>query len=205
MATIEVKVPNIGDFKGVEVIEVLVNEGQDVKKNDALITIESDKSSVEIPSTHNGKIKNLKLKVGDKVSEGDKILDLETENFNEEKNESQDNTLLKVEKKIPDQKISVPINYENKNGDIALASPKARKFARELGVDINQVSGSERNSRVTEQDIKYFVASRSFKNEKTQIFEEKKAKKIIQEYSHSDFGEIEIKIYQELKNWLLAI
>jgi len=49
MATIEVKVPNIGDFKGVEVIEVLVNEGQDVKKNDALITIESDKSSVEIP------------------------------------------------------------------------------------------------------------------------------------------------------------
>ena len=64
MATIEVKVPNIGDFKGVEVIEVLVNEGQDVKKNDGLITIESDKSSVEIPSTHNGKIKNLKLKVG---------------------------------------------------------------------------------------------------------------------------------------------
>jgi len=181
MSTIEVKVPNIGDFKGVEVIEVLVNEGQDVKKNDALITIESDKSSIEIPSTHNGKIKNLKLKVGDKVSEGDKILDLETETENvneEEKNESQDNTLLKVEKKIPDQKISVPINYENKNGDIALASPKARKFARELGVDINQVSGSERNSRVTEQDIKYFVASRSFKNEKTQIFEEKKAKKL---------------------------
>ena len=206
MATIEVKVPNIGDFKGVEVIEVLVNEGQDVKKNDALITIESDKSSVEIPSTHNGKIKNLKLKVGDKVSEGDKILDLETENFNEEKkqvieekNESQDNTLLKVEKKISDQKISVPINYENKNGDIALASPKARKFARELGVDINQVSGSERNSRVTEQDIKYFVASRSFKNEKTQIFEEKKAKKIIQEYSHSDFGEIEIKDIPRVK------
>ena len=206
MATIEVKVPNIGEFKGVEVIEVLVNEGQDVKKNDALITIESDKSSVEIPSTHNGKIKNLKLKVGDKVSEGDKILDLETENFNEEKkqvieekNESQDNTLLKVEKKIPDQKISVPINYENKNGDIALASPRARKFARELGVDINQVSGSERNSRVTEQDIKYFVASRSFKNEKTQIFEEKKAKKIIQEYSHSDFGEIEIKDIPRVK------
>jgi len=206
MATIEVKVPNIGDFKGVEVIEVLVNEGQDVKKNDALITIESDKSSVEIPSTHNGKIKNLNLKFCHPLTEGDKILDLETENFNEEKkqvieekNESQDNTLLKVEKKIPDQKISVPINYENKNGDIALASPKARKFARELGVDINQVSGSERNSRVTEQDIKYFVASRSFKNEKTQIFEEKKAKKIIQEYSHSDFGEIEIKDIPRVK------
>jgi pyruvate dehydrogenase E2 component (dihydrolipoamide acetyltransferase) len=104
-----------------------------------------------------------------------------------------------LKKKFLIKKISVPINYENKNGDIALASPKARKFARELGVDINQVSGSERNSRVTEQDIKYFVASRSFKNEKTQIFEEKKAKKIIQEYSHSDFGEIEIKDIPRVK------
>ena len=72
-------------LRDVEVIEVLVKEGQEVKKNDALITIESDKSSVEIPSSHNGKIKSLKLNVGDKVSEGDKILDLEAESSNEEK------------------------------------------------------------------------------------------------------------------------
>ena len=78
MSDTEIKVPNIGDFKDVEVIEVLVSEGQKVKKNDPLITIESDKSSVEIPSTLDGKIKTVKTKVGDKVSEGDLILILES-------------------------------------------------------------------------------------------------------------------------------
>jgi len=206
MSTIEVKVPNIGDFKNVEVIEVLVKEGQEVKKNDALITIESDKSSVEIPSSHNGKIKSLKLNVGDKVSEGDKILDLEAESSNEEKTEPQEKVVAKQEtivakedKKISDQKTSVPINFDNKNASMVLASPKARKFARELGIDINQIVGSERNNRVTEEDIKYFVASRTFKNEKSEIIEEKKTKKIVQEYSHSEFGEIEIKDIPRVK------
>ncbi len=206
MSTIEVKVPNIGDFKNVEVIEVLVKEGQEVRKNDALITIESDKSSVEIPSSHNGKIKSLKLNVGDKVSEGDKILDLEAESSNEEKTEPQEKVVAKQEtivakedKKISDQKTSVPINFDNKNGGMVLASPKARKFARELGIDINQIVGSERNNRVTEEDIKYFVASRTFKNEKSEIIEEKKTKKIVQEYSHSEFGEIEIKDIPRVK------
>ena len=78
MSETEVKVPNIGDFKDVEVIEVLVSEGQILKKNDPLITIESDKSSVEIPSNFEGKIKSLRTKVGDKVSEGDLILILDS-------------------------------------------------------------------------------------------------------------------------------
>ena len=85
MSEIEIKVPNIGDFKDVEVIEVLVSEGQTLKKNDPLITIESDKSSVEIPSNFDGKIKTLKIKVGDKVSEGDLILILESINENKKK------------------------------------------------------------------------------------------------------------------------
>ena len=85
MSEIEIKVPNIGDFKDVEVIEVLVSEGQTLKKNDPLITIESDKSSVEIPSNFDGKIKTLKTKVGDKVSEGDIILILENINDAQEK------------------------------------------------------------------------------------------------------------------------
>ena len=77
MSETEIKVPNIGDFKDVEVIEVLVSEGQILQKNDPIITIESDKSSVEIPSNFEGKIKSLKTKVGDKISEGDLILILE--------------------------------------------------------------------------------------------------------------------------------
>ena len=74
MSDTEIKVPNIGEFKDTEVIEVLVSVGQKVKKNDPLITIESDKSSIEIPSPFDGKVKLLNIKVGDKVSEGSTIL-----------------------------------------------------------------------------------------------------------------------------------
>ncbi len=69
-------VPDIGDFENVEVIELLVKEGQEIKKNDPVVTIESDKSSVEIPSTLSGEIKSIKVKVGDKVSRGDLILSI---------------------------------------------------------------------------------------------------------------------------------
>ena len=79
MSETEIKVPNIGDFKDVEVIEVLVSEGKTLQKNDPLITIESDKSSVEIPSNIEGKDKSFKIKVGDKVSEGYLILILEND------------------------------------------------------------------------------------------------------------------------------
>ena len=71
-------VPNIGEFKDVEVIEVLVNEGDFIKKNDPLITIESDKSSVEVPSTHEGKVEKINVSVGDKINKGDLILTLES-------------------------------------------------------------------------------------------------------------------------------
>ena len=73
-------VPDIGDFENVEVIELLVKEGQEIKKNDPVVTIESDKSSVEIPSTFSGKIELIKVKVGDKVSKGDLILNLSSTN-----------------------------------------------------------------------------------------------------------------------------
>ena len=73
-------VPDIGDFENVEVIELLVKEGQEIQKNDPIITIESDKSSVEIPSTISGKIESIIVKVGDKVSKGDLILTLSNSN-----------------------------------------------------------------------------------------------------------------------------
>ena len=197
MSEIEIKVPNIGDFKDVEVIEVLVSEGQTLKKNDPLITIESDKSSVEIPSNFDGKIKTLKIKVGDKVSEGDLILILENINEVQEKVEKKKEIEKKIKKnqeiKTKTQKISTD---QNKVFNISSASPKVRKFARELGVDINQVAGSERKGRVIESDIKLFVASKSnnFVNN-----ENKSNEKIKQEYSHSEFGEVEIKDIPRVK------
>ena len=74
MSEKEVLVPNIGDFKDVEVIEVLIEAGSNINKDDPIITIESDKSSVEIPSPYSGSVKKVNLKVGDKVSEGSSIL-----------------------------------------------------------------------------------------------------------------------------------
>ena len=79
MSKKDIKVPNIGEFKDVEVIEVLIKKGQKIKKNDPPITIESDKSSVEIPSSDDGTIISLNVKIGDKVSEGDKIIEIESE------------------------------------------------------------------------------------------------------------------------------
>ena len=197
MSATEIKVPNIGDFKDVEVIEVLVSEGQTLKKNDPLITIESDKSSVEIPSNFDGKIKTLKIKVGDKVSEGDLILILENTSQTQEKVQKKP-TIEKEFKKIKVIKpeIEQTATDQNKASEISSASPKVRKFARELGVDINQVKGSERKGRVIESDIKLFVASKS-KN--ISINENKNNEKIKQEYSHSEFGKIEIKDIPRVK------
>ena len=197
MSTIEIKVPNIGEFKDVEVIEVLVSEGQTLKKNDPLITIESDKSSVEIPSKFEGKIKSLKLKVGDKVSEGDLILILEISNQKKEKDHEKPIIKKESEKiQVIKPEAKQILSNQNKVIGISSASPKVRKFARELGVDINQVSGSERGGRVIENDVKLFVASKS---NNLVNYENKDNKKIKQEYLHSEFGEIEIKDIPRVK------
>ena len=196
MKEIEIKVPNIGDFTDVEVIEVLVNQGQIIGKNDPLITIESDKSSVEIPSNFEGKIKSLKLKVGDKVSEGDLILILESSsNKNEIKEEpkieKQSEPIIETKSELE----QVPVNQKQVTG-VSSASPKARKFARELGVNINEVLGSEKDGRVVEDDIKKFVSLKSVNNKE---IKEIKPSKIKNEYEHAEFGKIEIKDIPRVK------
>ena len=197
MSVTEIKVPNIGEFKDVEVIEVLVSEGQTLKKNDPLITIESDKSSVEIPSNFDGKIKTIKIKVGDKVSEGDLILILE--NISQIQEKVSEKQIIEKEFEETQEikpKIQQTTFNQNKVTDISSASPKVRKFARELGVDINEVKGSERKGRVIESDVKLFVASKS---NNMPINKNQNYEKIKKEYSHSDFGEIEIKDIPRVK------
>jgi pyruvate dehydrogenase E2 component (dihydrolipoamide acetyltransferase) len=197
----EIKVPNIGDFKDVEVIEVLISAGQSISKNDPLITIESDKSSVEIPSTFEGKIKSVNIKIGDKVSEGDLILLLTGNEESKEdikqkpKTQKEELEIKPVEQKKIEEKVNNHFNEKNNSG-ISLASPKTRKFARELGVDINQISGSERQGRVLESDIKNFISS---KINKISNKRETQVKKITSEFSHSDFGKIEIKDLPRVK------
>ena len=200
MPRIDLTVPNIGEFKDVEVIELLISEGQTIKKNEPLITIESDKSSVEIPSTEDGKILKVNIKVGDKISEGDKILELETaktkEIKTEKKEKSNEETVSEVNVVENDKNYKKEQVFKVNDSSRTLASPRARKFARELGVNVNQVSGSERQGRVTEFDIKNFVFS---KKNTPKIKEKKPEKKNPQEYSHSEFGEIEVKDIPRVK------
>ena len=199
MSETEIKVPNIGDFKDVEVIEVLVSEGQILQKNDPIITIESDKSSVEIPSNFEGKVKSLKTKVGDKVSEGDLILTLENTSDNKQKLEERPEIVKEFEKiKVIKPEVEQFSINQNKVEIIKVssASPKARKFARELGVDISQVVGSEKDGRVIEDDIKKFVYS---KPKDINESKDNRISKIKNEFEHSDFGEIEIKDIPRVK------
>ena len=196
MSKKDIKVPNIGEFKDVEVIEVLIKKGQKIKKNDPLITIESDKSSVEIPSSDDGTVISLNVKIGDKVSEGDKIIEIESEKkiVTQELPKNEPPKEIKKDEEIRND-VSENIIIRDFSAK-ASASPKVRKFARELGIDINKVSGSERQGRITESDVKLFVASKSVKSFKDQNTAERK---IEQEYPHSEFGEVDIENIPRVK------
>ena len=204
MSIIDIKVPNIGDFKDVEIIEILVKNGQEIGKGDSIITLESDKSSVEVPSDHSGKISNINVKVGDKVSEGDLILKIELSQKEEIKidNKEIDKTeeiYEPIEKPLEKKEIRTNMGNFNKIDKLVLASPKVRKFARELGTDINIIPGSEKFGRVSEEDVKSFVKLGVNQKQTLNKDEENHKPKIKIEYDHSDFGEIDVKDIPRIK------
>ena len=191
MTALKITIPDMGDFKEVEIIEVLVKEGQKIKKNDSLITLESDKSSVEVPATHAGIIQKINLKVGDKVNQGDLILTLDSEEKEiKQTTEKKTENTKNISPKIESTKLSSTIFEKG----IKLASPTVRKFARELGANVSQITGSQRAGRISEDDVKNFVKSQvSVSNGKV----EKKTYK--EEYSHEEFGEVELKELPRVK------
>ena len=204
MSVIDIKVPNIGDFKDVEIIEILVKIGQEITKGDSIITLESDKSSVEVPSDHSGKISNINVKVGDKVSEGDLILKIELfqkENIQKDIKQINDTKEIQqpIEKPLEKKEIKTNILNIDKTDKLVLASPRVRKFARELGADINIIPGSEKFGRVSEEDVKNFI--KVGLNQKEPLNKDIKNKNLQNkiEYSHSEFGEIDVKDIPRIK------
>mgnify|MGYP001190588613 FL=1 len=190
-----IKVPNIGDFKSVEIIEVLVKNGEDIKKGDPLITLESDKSSVEVPSPLSGKILNINVKIGDKVSEGDTVLEIDSINNEVEAKTETNNKKIKNEEPIT--KIAqVEKESELKLSDSTGASPNTLKFARELGIDINDLQGSGRGGRVKKDDIKNYIKKNNI-SEKKEIT--KNQEKLDLPYEHSEFGEVDIQKIPRIK------
>jgi pyruvate dehydrogenase E2 component (dihydrolipoamide acetyltransferase) len=162
MAIQEVLVPDIGSFKDVEIIEVLVNVGDTIAVEDSLITIESDKSSMEIPSPVAGVIKELKVKVGDRISEGSLVVMMEVAEAGVVAPVIAA-PVIKPEIVAPAPVIAAPkpaapapatpkLDFSK-----AYATPSVRKFARELGADLNKVTGSGRKGRITQDDVKAYI------------------------------------------------
>ena len=175
MSMVEVKVPDIGDFKEVEVIELLVKVGDTVKVDQSLITVESDKASMEIPSSHAGVIKELKVKIGDKVAEGTLLLLVDADGVAaapapvaapapaapapapaaESKPAAPPAPAAPAPAPAP--VAAAPTPAVPGPAGLPHASPSVRKFARELGVDLTRVAGSGPKGRITQEDVQNFV------------------------------------------------
>lgn len=166
----KIVVPDIGDFENVEVVEILVAEGDSVAVEDSLISVESDKATMEIPAPEAGVVKEIKVALGDKISEGSLILMLEPsgETAPAEAPVEKAQTPAPVatpaatvpEKPAPaapKPRPSPTAVIDEVSFSRAYASPSVRKFARELGVNLGQVSGSGRKGRITKDDVKAFV------------------------------------------------
>jgi pyruvate dehydrogenase E2 component (dihydrolipoamide acetyltransferase) len=158
-----VNVPNIGDFKDVPIIEVLVKPGDKIEVDSPLVTVESEKASMDVPSPVAGTIASVDVKVGDKVSEGSPLLTLTTSNGaapaapEAKKPEPAQAT---APQSAPPQAVAAPAQQEApaaSDGASVHASPSIRRFARELGVDLRKVQGTAPHGRVTKDDVQNFV------------------------------------------------
>ncbi len=165
--SLTVPVPDIGDFKEVEVIEVLVKPGDAVTKEQSLITLESDKATMEIPAPAGGVVRELKVKVGDKVAKGSPILVMESRDVQPQqpaKAEKREAVEAPRSAPAPAPAVSAaptarPVPREPRDETVAKAhaSPSVRKFARELGVDLSKVPPSGPKGRILHPDVQAFV------------------------------------------------
>ena len=203
---IDIIIPVLGDFDSIEVIEILVVKGDIVKKEDGLITLETDKASMDVPAPESGKIESITIKEGDFVKQGDKIgkLTVNTEEKNNTKTatkETEDNKPEIVaetpEPEISNQEITSKSNHQSNNKlpkideasfSSAHASPSVRKFARELGVNLIDVEGTGKKFRILKDDIKSFVKAILSGTRK-----EGHGLPKVAAYDYSKFGEIETK------------
>ncbi len=177
MATQQINIPDIGDFDSVEVIEVLVSEGDVVAIDDSLLTLESDKATMEIPSPVAGKITKISVSVGDDVAEGDYVFDIEVSASASDDDSAKEATaeatkeitsevappapVVEAPKAAPAQtpvSNSKPVNAQSM-GAASHASPSVRAFARKLGVELTQVTGSGPKGRVQQTDVEGLIKS----------------------------------------------
>ncbi|MBR0827792.1 dihydrolipoyllysine-residue acetyltransferase [Bradyrhizobium manausense] len=152
----EVRVPDIGDFKDVPVIEIFVKPGDSVKAEDPLIALESDKATMEVPAPLSGTVREIKLKTGDKVSEGSIILVLATGDASAAASASSPPpaTALPVPAAAPAAQVGT---VDEKAFALAYAGPAVRKLARELGADLGKIKGTGNHGRILREDVEAFI------------------------------------------------
>ena len=157
---VPVIVPDIGDFDEVEVIEILVNVGDELNEEDSIITLESDKASMEIPTPTAGTVSSINVSLGDKISLGDLILEMQSSGNTETKTVVEQAPSAPVATKPAPVAAPAPSTNESVSnvpaGD-SHASPSIRKLARELGVDLSKVTGTGQKGRVLDTDLKGYV------------------------------------------------
>ena len=168
-ATLEIKVPDIGDYKGVPVIEVHVKAGDRVEKEQSLVTLESDKATMDVPSSHAGVVKEVKVKVGDAISEGDVVILLTESGASASTTAAPATKAVATPSSAPaptsapstsstNAPVAAPrVEASPAAGGISHASPSVRKYARELGVDVTKVNGSGPKGRITQEDVQAYV------------------------------------------------
>ncbi len=168
---IEIKVPDIGDYKDVPVIEVLVKVGDTVEKEQSIVVLESDKATMDVPSSHSGVVKEVKIKVGDSLSEGSVVILLEEGASSSTPATAPTAAPAPAVTAAPQAKAPVveppiklappppPVSNTPPPADdsVSHASPSVRKFARELGVTVSQVKGSGPKGRITQDDVQAFI------------------------------------------------
>lgn len=210
-ASVEVIVPDIGDFQNVEIIEIFVKPGDAVNVEDPLITLESDKATMEVPSSNAGTIEAVLVKVGDSVSAGTAVVRLSTLGgvATALSVPASSNPKVGQEDSAPTTAQTEPTNSIVEPGKIdeaafrkAHASPSVRKFARELGVDLSKLSGSGRKNRITKEDVQSYVKQAVTKAESGDISAPAASGSGIPampEVDFSKFGEIETQDLPRIK------
>ncbi|WP_296711613.1 dihydrolipoyllysine-residue acetyltransferase [Rhodoblastus sp.] len=153
----EVRIPDIGDFKDVPVIEIFVKVGDRVKAEDPLVALESDKATMEVPAPLSGVVRELKMQVGDKVSEGAIILVLATDDARASAENPPGSASVAPAPSAPAAAQPAAGAIDEKAFALAYASPAVRKLAREKGVDLGKVTGTGRNARILREDVEAFA------------------------------------------------
>lgn len=196
----EVRIPDIGSTALVDVIEVFVKAGDEIDIDTPLITLESDKASMEIPSPLKGMIQELKLKVGDKVKTGDLILLLATSS---EVPKPVDNSTkvsepTKVVTPMVSEKVEPTVADNEKQDLFLLAGPAVRRMARSLGVNLSEIKGSGRKARITVEDVESYVKAR-LQQPQTTVSHTGLQLPVAESFDFSVFGEIETKSLSKIK------